>query len=211
MYRWRFSRAFACASLFAIAAVPAPAAAQQIDRIIVFGDSYADIGNALRLAGINPVSTQVYTTGRFSGGSNYIDTLSQILQVPQYNFAVGGASTTGNGTAGLPGFPFEVQEFLSGGGTLGFPTVSTTLTQNDLVAVSIGGNDSRYYQQGGGTVAGAPAAAATAVTMDDKRLLVVQLLCALGDFAERDQFRARDAGEIIFVGLANVDQLYIRS
>ena len=164
MYRWRFSRAFACASLFAIAAVPAPAAAQQIDRIIVFGDSYADIGNALRLAGINPVSTQVYTTGRFSGGSNYIDTLSQILQVPQYNFAVGGASTTGNGTAGLPGFPFEVQEFLSGGGTLGFPTVSTTLTQNDLVAVSIGGNDSRYYQQGGGTVAGAPAAAATAVT-----------------------------------------------
>jgi len=164
MYRSRFSHAFACASLFAIAAVPAPAAAQQIDRIIVFGDSYADIGNALRLAGIDPVSTQIYTTGRFSGGSNYVDTLSNILQVPQYNFAIGGASTTGNGTAGLPGFPFEVQEFLSGGGTLGFPTVNTTLTQSDLVAVSIGGNDARYYQQGGGTLAGAPTAATTSVT-----------------------------------------------
>ena len=160
----RFSRALACASLLSIAALPSAAAAQQIKRIIVFGDSYADTGNALRLAGINPITTQIYTTGRFSGGSNYVDTLSNILQVPQFNFAIGGASTTGNGTAGLPGFPFEVQEFLSGGGTLGFPAVSTTLTRSDLVAISIGGNDSRYYQQGGGTIAGAPVAAAAAVT-----------------------------------------------
>jgi uncharacterized protein YhjY with autotransporter beta-barrel domain/phospholipase/lecithinase/hemolysin len=162
MKRRRFSGALACTSLFSLAAVAAPASAQQIDRIIVFGDSYADTGNALRLAGIDPASTLVYTTGRFSGGSNYVDTLSNILQVPQYNFAIGGASTTGNGTAGLPGFPFEVQEFLSGGGTLGFPTVNTTLTRSDLVAVSIGGNDSRYYQLGGGTVAGAPTAGAAA-------------------------------------------------
>jgi len=162
MKRRRFSGALACTSLFSLAAVAAPASAQQIDRIIVFGDSYADTGNALRLAGIDPASTLVYTTGRFSGGSNYVDTLSNILQVPQYNFAIGGASTTGNGTAGLPGFPFEVQEFLSGGGTLGFPTVTTTLTRSDLVAVSIGGNDSRYYQLGGGTVAGAPTAGAAA-------------------------------------------------
>ena len=160
----RVSRALACASLLSLAAISSGAHAQRITRMIVFGDSYADTGNALRLAGINPITTQVYTTGRFSGGSNYVDTLSNLLQVQQYNFAVGGASTTGNGTPGLPGFPFEVQEFLSGGGTLGFPAVNTTLTRSDLVAISIGGNDSRYYQEGGGTVAGAPAAAATAVT-----------------------------------------------
>jgi uncharacterized protein YhjY with autotransporter beta-barrel domain/phospholipase/lecithinase/hemolysin len=163
MNRRRISRALACASMIALSALSSPAAAQQIDRIIVFGDSYADTGNALRLAGINPITTQVYTTGRFSGGSNYVDTLSNLLQVQQYNFAIGGASTTGNGTPGLPGFPFEVQEFLAGGGTLGFPAVNTTLTRSDLVAVSIGGNDARYYQQGGGTIAGAPAAAATSV------------------------------------------------
>jgi uncharacterized protein YhjY with autotransporter beta-barrel domain/phospholipase/lecithinase/hemolysin len=157
-------RVLACASLLSLAAIATPASAQQIDRIIVFGDSYADTGNALRLAGINPLSTQIYTTGRFSGGSNYVDTLSDLLQVPQYNFAIGGASTTGNGTAGLPGFPFEVQEFLAGGGTLGFPTVDTTLTRSDLVALSIGGNDARYYQLGGGTLAGAPTAAAASVT-----------------------------------------------
>ena len=124
----RVSRALGCASLLSLAAIPSAANAQRISRIIVFGDSYADTGNALRLAGINPITTQVYTTGRFSGGSNYVDTLSNLLQVQQYNFAVGGASTTGNGTPGLPGFPFEVQEFLSGGGTLGFPAVNTTLT-----------------------------------------------------------------------------------
>jgi outer membrane lipase/esterase len=161
----RVSRVLARASLLALASVSFPAAAQHIDRIVVFGDSYADTGNALRLAGINPISTQVYTTGRFSGGSNYVDTLSDILQVQQFNFAIGGARTNnGNQSTGLPGLTFEVQQFLAGGGALGFPTVDTTLDRSDLVAVSIGGNDARFYQQSSGTVPGAPAAAATAVT-----------------------------------------------
>src|SRR5437868_3044967 len=165
MNRRTLSRALACASLVSLAAPSTPAAAQQIDRIIAFGDSYADTGNFFRLTGISPASTGVYTTGRFSGGTNYIDTLSNLLQVPQYNFAIGGARTdNGNGTPGVPGFTFEVQEFLAGGGTLGFPAVNTTLDRSDLVAVSIGGNDARAYQQSGGTLAGAPAAAATAVT-----------------------------------------------
>jgi outer membrane lipase/esterase len=161
----RVSRAFACASLIALVALSAPVAAQQVDRIVVFGDSYADTGNALRLGGVNPLTTGIYTTGRFSGGSNYVDTLTNILQVPQFNFAIGGARTNnGNQTAGLPGFTFEVQQFLAGGGALGFPTVNNALDRSDLVAVSIGGNDARNYQQTGGTLAGAPAAAATAVT-----------------------------------------------
>ncbi|HVI05124.1 MAG TPA: autotransporter domain-containing protein, partial [Sphingomicrobium sp.] len=173
--RRRARRAFACFSLASTCLAASVADAQQIGRIVAFGDSYADTGNALRLAGINPASTIVYTTGRFSGGSNYVDTLSSLLQVQQYNFAIGGASTTGNGTPGLPGFPFEIQEFLSGGGTLGFPAVNTTLTRNDLAVVSIGGNDSRYYQLGGGTLAGAPAAgAASAVAFKQNFDLVMQ-------------------------------------
>src|SRR5574338_839183 len=172
MFNRKLRRLFACASLIGI--VAAPASAQQIDRIIVFGDSYADIGNALRLAGINPASTGIYTTGRFSGGSNYIDTLTNILQVPQYNFAIGGARTdNGNQSAGLPGLTTEVQLFATGGGTLGFPSVSTALTRSDLVAVSIGGNDARNYQITGGTLAGAPAAAATAVTNTKQNLDIV--------------------------------------
>ncbi|MEA3068269.1 MAG: outer rane lipase/esterase, partial [Sphingomonadales bacterium] len=192
MARRHFSRALACASLFTLAAASTPAAAQQIDRIVVFGDSYADTGNALRLAGINPLTTQVYTTGRFSGGSNYIDTLSSILQVPQYNFAIGGARTNnGNQSVGLPGLTFEVQEFLAGGGTLGFPAVNTTLDRSDLVAISIGGNDARDYQQTGGTLAGAPAAATTAVTSAQQNL---DLVMARG--APTISFLAGDTGRL---------------
>ena len=174
MFAKNVRRALACASLIAVAAGSAPASAQQIDRIVAFGDSYADIGNALRLAGVNPISTQVYTTGRFSGGTNYIDTLSTILGAPQFNFAIGGARTNnGNQTAGLPGFTFEAAQFNAGGGALGFPVVDTTLTRNDLVAVSIGGNDARAYQQGGGTVAGASAAAATAAASAQANLDII--------------------------------------
>jgi outer membrane lipase/esterase len=174
MFCKTFARTFAYASVLAMAAASTPAAAQHIQRIVAFGDSYADIGNALRLAGINPITTQIYTTGRFSGGSNYVDTLTNILQVPQFNFAIGGARTdNGNESVGLPGLTFEVQEFNAGGGTLGFPAVNTTLTRSDLVAVSIGGNDARDYQLTGGTLAGAPAAAAVAATNATNNLNVV--------------------------------------
>src|SRR6266581_1723383 len=50
-------------------------------------------------------------------------------------------------------------------------------------------------------------AAAAAVTMDDERLLAVQLLCALKDFAERDQFRAIDSCDLKFERFPYIDQL----
>ena len=53
-------RALACASLITIAAVATPASAQQIDRIVVFGNSYADTGNALSGS---PASTPLPTQG----------------------------------------------------------------------------------------------------------------------------------------------------
>src|SRR4051794_30753073 len=113
MLRRRMFRVLAFASVTSLSCWSASASAQQIDRIVVFGDSYADTGNFFRLVGVNPLSTSIYTTGRFSGGSNYVDTLSQTLQVPQYNFAIGGARTNNsNQTAGAPGFTFEVQQFL---------------------------------------------------------------------------------------------------
>ena len=162
-------RLFAGALLAATAiTVATPAAAQSIDRIVVFGDSYADDNNATSLILANPGTPaatraqiqQLYPTGRFSGGTNYIDTLSQLLAAPVENFAIGGERTdNGNQTPGLPGFTFEVNTFLAGGAPAPFQTVTPSFGEGDLVAVSIGGNDARAYA---GTLAGAPAAAALA-------------------------------------------------
>ena len=161
------SRLFVASLLTASAlSFAAPAQAQRVDHIVAFGDSYADDGNAFQLAGIDPATTVVYTTGRFSGGTNYVDTLGNLLNVGIDNFAIGGAKTDNTNTSGpLPGFTFEVTNFLGVGPQHpAFPTYGPTFGPHDLVTVSIGGNDSRQYQQLGGTVPGASAAAATAVT-----------------------------------------------
>jgi phospholipase/lecithinase/hemolysin/uncharacterized protein YhjY with autotransporter beta-barrel domain len=154
-----FCSALLGASALAATSIATPASAQRIDTIVAFGDSYADDGNLFEILGFNP-APQVYPTGRFSGGTNYIDTLSSLLDVPVDNFAIGGALTDNTNTngPGLPGFITEWNAFLAGGGGP-FPTVSGTFDQNDLVTFSIGGNDARFYQQTGGTLAGAPAAA----------------------------------------------------
>jgi outer membrane lipase/esterase len=118
--------------------------------IQAFGDSYADIGNVFRLAGIpNPAA---YPTGRFSGGTNFIDTTSQLLGIPQYNYALGGAMTGSTNVSGpgVPGFAQEWQGFLAAGGRI---------APSEILELSIGGNDARFYYQTGGTLAGVPTAA----------------------------------------------------
>ena len=168
-----FGHALLGATALAAFSIGTPAAAQRVDEIIAFGDSYADDGNALQLAGINPATTVIYPTGRVTGGSNFTDTLSTLLGVPVNNFAIGGALTNNaNTSVGLPGFTFEVASFAAGGGGV-FPTISPTFDANDLVTVSIGGNDARVFQQGGGTVAAAPAAAAAAVANAEANLDVL--------------------------------------
>lgn len=158
--------------LCAVASIAVPGAtsatAQSIDKIVAFGDSYADDGNFFELVGIAP--PPVYPDGRFSNRTNFVDTMSQILNVPVDNFAIGGAFTGPGNTGftningpGIPGFPTEIGAFLAGGGPAAFPRVSGNFDANDLVVVSIGGNDARFYEMNGGTVAGAPAAAAISV------------------------------------------------
>jgi outer membrane autotransporter protein len=151
----------------ALTAFAAPATAQEIDRIVAFGDSYADDDNFFALAGINPLTgtSSLYTSGRFSGGTNYIDTLAQILQVPVDNFAIGGAraDNTNQNNPFTWGFTYEVDQFLNiGTQSSVFPATTGPFQEGDLLAVSIGGNDARNYQLIGGTLAGAPAAAAVA-------------------------------------------------
>ncbi|GAA3997570.1 autotransporter domain-containing protein [Sphingomonas humi] len=129
----------------------APAEAQRVTRIVAFGDSYADTGNLFKLTGLNPATYQggIYPTGRFSGGTNYIDSLSFLLGAPVENFAIGGASAVRGAPATTFDFQLEVDNFLNVGTQSSvFPNGAPTFGRNDLLAVSIGGNDARYFQQG---------------------------------------------------------------
>jgi outer membrane autotransporter protein len=133
------------ASAAAFTAIPAEA--QTVNRIVAFGDSYADDGNLFQLLGIAPPAA--YPRGRFSDSTNFVDTMAQILQVPVDNFAIGGAFT-GSGNIngpGIPGFQLEYQSFLAGGGPAAFPRVSGKFEATDLVVASIGGNDARAYER----------------------------------------------------------------
>ena len=125
--RRTLGRGFLGATAIAAMSAATPAAAQHIDRIVAFGDSYADDGNLFEILGFNP-APQVYPTGRFSGGTNYIDTLSLLLNVPVDNYAIGGALTDNTNTngVGLPGFATEWGAFTTGN-TLGgiFPAGGT--------------------------------------------------------------------------------------
>lgn len=150
---------FLCAAT-ATVALAAPAEAQRVNRIVAFGDSYADDGNFFELTGI-PLPAS-YPRGRFSNGTNFVDTMGQRLNVPIQNFAIGGAFTGTGNINGIPnlGFVTEYQSFLAGGGPAAFPRTTGRFEANDLLVISIGGNDARAYRLGGGTAAGAAAAAA---------------------------------------------------
>lgn len=139
-----------------VAALSAPVTAQRVDNIVAFGDSYADDGNAFELGLVPAPLLPLYPTQRFTGGVNYVDVLSELLDAPVENFAIGGATAN-------PVFLFEVGTYIAGGGGV-FPLVDPTLDESDLVTVSIGGNDARAYGSlPGASVAGAAAASVPAV------------------------------------------------
>ena len=172
MRKYRKAVALSAASLAALA-MAAPAGAQRVNRIVAFGDSYADDGNLFELLGIPRPA--VYPNGRFSDKTNFVDTMAALLNVPVDNFAIGGAFTN-NGNIngpGIPGFTTEYQSFLAGGGPAAFPRVSGKFAPQDLLVLSIGGNDARAYERSLGLnptaaqlstlIAGAPAQAAARV------------------------------------------------
>src|ERR1700716_4133325 len=146
-----------CASILAASAALLPiseAKAQTtVGAIQAFGDSYADTGNLIKIIG----PQALYPTGRFSGGTNFVDTTSSLLGIPENNFAIGGATSGSINVVAptnpaIPGFTQEWQGFIASG---------KTIAPTDLVEFSIGGNDARAYYRGGGTLAGVPAAATT--------------------------------------------------
>jgi outer membrane lipase/esterase len=134
------------AAIAALAATLAPAQAQ-FTGIYAFGDSYADTGagpgGAFRLAGTPALCLTSPASCRFTGGTNFVETLQSIYGLPTLtNYAIGGALTnntnTLSGELGVPvpplaGFPYELARLAYDG---------VRFKSTDLIALTIGGNDS---------------------------------------------------------------------
>jgi len=209
-------KAALCAAAATSALVAAPASAQRVNNIVAFGDSYADDGNLFELLGIpRPAS---YPNGRFSNNTNFVDTMGLLLGRPIQNFAIGGAFTgTGNiNGPGIPGFVTEYQSFLAGGGPAAFPRTTGRFDPNDLLVISIGGNDARAYERSlglnpnaaqiAGLLAGVPAQATQRVTEATTGL---NALVAAG--ARNITFLAGDVGrlpEVVGLPVAAVGTAY---
>jgi outer membrane lipase/esterase len=174
-----------CAAILACAALlpTGEARAQTTFGVIqAFGDSYADTGNLFKILGQpNPVQ---YPTGRFSGGTNFVDTTSALLGIGQNNFAIGGATTGPTNVVGpgIPGFTQEWQGFVASG---------KTIAPSDLVEISIGGNDARAYYMAGGTLAGVNAAATVSA---NQALAGINALVGAG--ARNIVFTTGDVGQL---------------
>ncbi len=212
----RLSKALLCSALsLGALAMAAPAEAQRVGRIVAFGDSYADTGNFFALTGIPRPA--VYANGRFSNGTNFIDTMSQILTAPVSNYAIGGAFTGSGNINGIGGgFQLEYQSFLAGGGPAAFPRSTGTFGPNDLLAISIGGNDARAYERSLGLaptaaqittlLAGVPAQTALRITE-----ATTGLNALVGAGARNITYLAGDVGrlpEVVGLPVAQVGTAY---
>ena len=132
------------------------------DTIYGFGDSYADTnrpgdpGGILRFvppALLDPTRTP---QGRFSSGLNFVDRLESNLDVPQaVNYAFGGALTNSQNVSNPagPGFAQQIQ-------IVQFVT-DQDFRPNDIIALSIGGNNANAILAGNVDLGSDPIAGAT--------------------------------------------------
>ena len=128
------------AAFLSMAGVAAYATTPTYDKLIVFGDSYCDVGNIFALTGgAEPAAP--YYNGRFSNGPIWLDHVAGFLGVPLKPSALGGTDyafggawvTEGKSFTGVPSVVEQVQLYLSQHGGNADP--------NALYILEGGGND----------------------------------------------------------------------
>jgi phospholipase/lecithinase/hemolysin len=131
-------------SIMAVGLFVAPLAAMAVtptyDALVVFGDSYCDVGNLFALTGgAEPAAP--YYNGRFSNGPIWLDHVAGFLGVPLKAYVSGGTDyafggawvTQSKAVTGVPSIPEQVGLYLSQHGGKADP--------NALYILEGGGND----------------------------------------------------------------------
>jgi len=127
-------------ALIGLASIHAQAATPSYDSLIVFGDSYCDVGNLFTATGGAEPAAPYYNM-RFSNGPLWVDHVAGFLGVPLKasllggtDYAFGGAWVTEpQSVTGVPSVPQQVELYLSQRGGRADP--------NALYILEGGGND----------------------------------------------------------------------
>ncbi len=83
--------------------------------IVSFGDSLSDTGNVYNAtSGLQPAFPE-YFNGRYSNGPVWVEYLADKYSADLFNYAYGGATTSGYGLKGVPGLDLQVSLFDSSG------------------------------------------------------------------------------------------------
>ncbi len=107
-------------ALFGLASIAAQAATLTYDNLIVFGDSYCDVGNLfIATGGAEPAAP--YYDMRFSNGPLWVDHVAGFLGVPLTAYLAGGTDyafggawvTQPQSVTGVPSVPEQVEIYLS--------------------------------------------------------------------------------------------------
>lgn len=158
----------------------------QFTRLLVFGDSYADNGNFKNIPFTNSAYPSTGQSPSVSAASNpfvvypvWLQSLQGMSNSQVQNYAIGGSTTEVMNVLGIPfSLPYELTRF--SGQTIG---------RNDLVTLSIGGNDgllasgallAQYGVGPNGTAFGTPQAVALANAVTANASGAVKQLVAAG-------------------------------
>lgn len=110
-----------------------------INKIIAFGDSLSDNQNVYNASDWTLPNSNTWFLGRFSNGQNWVEYLSNNLNLPLYDWAVGGAGVTTQDLV-IPGVVEQVQSW-----TQYMQKAPNYQPQNTLFTMLIGGNDLVNY------------------------------------------------------------------
>lgn len=142
----------------------------KINKIVAFGDSLSDNMNMYNESDWKLPNNSSWYIGHFSNGYNWVEYLSQDLNLPLYNWAVGGAAVTTQDLV-IHGVVEQTQSW-----TQYMQKAPNYQPQNTLFTMLIGGNDLINYGSSVDTViAGEKQALQNILNAGGRNILVLML------------------------------------